>query len=64
MNFRKYVLAGRGHEVVRYIRYGLEKCEKNMQRVSNETGIMYIEGHLLANLAGYNPRIHACLPCK
>ena len=63
MNFRKYVLAGKGHEVVRYIFYVLERSEHNMRRVSNETENMFIEGHLLFNLAGYNPRTHACLPC-
>ena len=63
MNFRKYVVAGKGHEVLRYIFYGIEKAERNVQKVSNETGIMYIEGHLLFNLAGYNARTHACLGC-
>ena len=63
MNFRKYVLAGKGHEVLRYIFFGIETAERKLSKISNETGVMYIEGYLLFNLAGYSSRNHACLPC-
>jgi hypothetical protein len=64
MNFRKYVLAGKSAEVMRYIYYSFERSLANIQRVSNETGVEYIDGDLLFNLAGYSVRSHACLPCE
>jgi len=63
-NFRKYVLAGRVPEVLRYVYYGLEMITRNTDRQSHLTGIEYIHGTFVQSAVGYSHRNLACLGCK
>jgi hypothetical protein len=64
INFRKFVLGGKGKDVMRYIFYAFESSENHIRNVSKETGVEYIDGGLLFNLAGYSARTIACAACE
>jgi hypothetical protein len=66
IDVRRVVLTGLKPKLDRYLTYGYERALHAVLRSQhvNGTGKGFVDGYLLFNMNGYNPRSHACLACK
>ncbi len=66
VDLRRIVLGGQKAKFDRYMNYGFERELYNVHETPhlNGTGIGFVDGYLMFNMAGYTPRTHSCLACK
>ncbi|XP_021960400.1 SEC14-like protein 4 isoform X1 [Folsomia candida] len=61
-DFRQVILAGKRHQMLRYIFKMLDDIDRAIQRQQDE-GKMVTRGSHVSNLKGYNLRQHSCVQC-
>ena len=62
-DIRRFMLAGKGAYLVRYIDYLFEKTATRIRDLANSTQTDITQWILIIDMNGYNVRQHACLAC-